>query len=97
MNKDNECKFTPEQESLYLLKDRTYNLSIDGNFYICLSCKNQINSKKRPKRNDREQLQYYDFPEDLLLEVKEKCSPAERLQNEMILPNEQRISASLTD
>ena len=79
------------------MKDKEYNMSIDGNFYICINCKNQIHSKKKPKRNDREFLQYYDFPKELFQEVKQKCSPVERLQNEMILPRESRVSTQLTD
>ena len=94
--KSNECKFTEEQEIEYLNKDRNYNMSVDGNFYVCHSCSRQINAKKKPKRNDREFLQYYDFPEELLKEMKEKCSPAEKLQNQRILPEELRVAVSLT-
>ena len=80
-----------------MLKDDEYNLSIDGNFYICFTCKNQIQSKKKPKRNDREFLQYYDFPEKLFQEVKRNCSPIEKLDNEIRLPSESPISSRLTD
>ena len=73
----NQSRFSPEQESEFLLKDNEYNLSIDGHFYICFTCKNQIQSKKKPKRNDRDFLQYYDFPEELFQEVKQYCSPVE--------------------
>ena len=54
----NESRFTQEEESQYLLRDKEYNLSLDGNFYVCISCKNQIESKRKPKRNDRE-ISYY--------------------------------------
>ena len=84
----NESKFTDEQIVEYLNIDENYNMSIDWNFYVCHSCSRQINTKKKPKRNDRDFLQYYDFPKELFKEVKEKCSPAEKLQNQSILPEE---------
>ena len=77
--------------------DMDYNLSIDGHFYVCHSCSRQIKTKKKPKRNDRDFLQYYDFPKELFEEVKEKCSPADKLQNLSILPEELRVSVSLID
>ena len=45
----NESRFTDEEEAQFLLRDNDYNLSLDGNFYICISCKNQIESKKSPR------------------------------------------------
>ena len=89
--------FSPEQEYEFLLKDDKYNLSIDGNFYICLTCKNQIKSKKKPKRNDREFLQYYDFPDELFQEVKQNCNTIDKLDNEMALHSESPISSHPTD
>ena len=70
----NQSRFSSEQESEFLLKDDEYNLSIDGCYYVCINCKNQILSKKKPKRNDREFLQYYDFPDELLQEVKKNVT-----------------------
>ena len=45
----NESRFTQEEEAQFLLRDKNYNISLDGNFYICISCKNQIESKKSPR------------------------------------------------
>ena len=42
----NESRFTQEEEAQFLLRDKNYNISLDGNFYVCISCKNQIESKK---------------------------------------------------
>lgn len=39
--------FTEDEETNYLLKDETHNLSLDGNFYVCMSCLNQIKQKKK--------------------------------------------------
>ena len=89
--------FTQEEESKYVIKDETFNKSIDGEYYVCRSCKDQIKSGKKPKRNDQELTQYYDFPNELLNEVKETCSPIERLQNETVLPEELRVSKQLTE
>merc|ERR1711951_156922 len=66
-------------------------------FYVCISCTNQIALKKKPKRNDRDVLQYYDFPEELLAEVRDKCSPSQMLHNNMVSNNNLSISKSLTD
>ena len=92
-----ESRFTEEEESAYLLKDENYNISLDGNFYVCLSCLNQIKQNKKPKRNDQELLEYYDFPEELLKEIKEKCDKEKQLENEMVLNENLRISKSLTN
>ena len=37
----NESRFTQEEESQFLLREKDYNLSLDGNFYVCVSCNNQ--------------------------------------------------------
>ena len=72
-------------------------MSLDGEFYVCLTCLNQIKKKKKPKRNDREILQYYDFPAEHFREIKEKCSSETRLQNEMVLNKNLRVSSELTE
>ena len=48
-----------------------------------MTCLNQIKKKKKPKRNDCDFLQYYDFPLDLFNEVKGKCVSEKKLQNEL--------------
>ena len=92
-----KSRFTEEEESLYLLKDPKYNLSLDGNFYVCISCLNQIKQKKRPKRNDQEMLEYYDFPQDLFQEIRDNCDKEKELENEMVLNKDLRISKTLTN
>ena len=62
-----------------------------------MSCLTQIKAKKKPKRNDQEVLEYYDFPQELFDEIKEKCNKEEMLENENVLNNELRISSSLTN
>ena len=58
---------------------------------------NQIKRKKQPKRNDNDLLEYYDFPENFLNNIGDKCSKEKQLENEMILSKDLRISLSLTD
>ena len=41
-----ENRFTEDEEESYLLKDDKYNISLDGNFHVCVSCFNQIKQKK---------------------------------------------------
>ena len=88
-------RFTEEEENQYLLKDPKLNISLDYQYYVCLTCLNQIKKKKKPKRNDRDFLQYYDFPEEFFNEVKEKCSHEKKLQNELFLNDGLHISESL--
>ena len=88
-------RFTDEEEKQYLVKDPNFNISLDGQYHVCLTCLNQIKKKKKPKRNDRDFLQYYDFPNNFFDEVKEKCSHEKKLQNEILLNDGLRISESL--
>ena len=74
-----ENRFTEDEEESYLLKDEKYNISLDGNFYVCISCFNQIKQKKRPKRNDQELLEYYDFPQELFKKIREQCDKEKEL------------------
>ena len=71
--RDNGSRFTKLQESLYLHKDVNITLSIDGKYYVCLSCQKQIKEGKRPKRSDIQALEFCDFPLDFIRNVKEKC------------------------
>ena len=67
-------RFTQEQEEQYLMKDPLYNISLDGEYYVCTTCLNQIKQGRKPKRNDRDLLHYYDFPKELFKEIERKSS-----------------------
>ena len=90
-------RFTEEEEKEYLIKDPNLNISLDGHYYVCKTCLNQIKNKKKPKRNDCDVLQYYDFPQHLFDEVKEKCNKERELQSEVLLNSNLRISKSSVD
>ena len=50
--------------------------SIDGNEYICTTCKLSIEKNKEPVRGQKEFLAFLDYPEDFKKEVEDVCQPA---------------------
>ena len=49
-------RFTDEEEKQYLLKDPNLNISLDGQYHVCLTCLNQIKKKKKPKSKSKLEL-----------------------------------------
>ena len=43
-------RFTEDEEVEYLIKDPQFNMSIDGEYHICLTCQN----KKKDRKNQKE-------------------------------------------
>ncbi len=64
-NRNGEELLSPAQKQYYLV-DANYNKSVDGNHYICTSCRKQIQNDRIPTRSDRDLIDYYTFPVDIL-------------------------------
>ena len=50
-------------------------LSIDGYYYICLACKLQVKSNKKPRRCQKEVFGFLGFPEALKVVLEAVCKP----------------------
>ena len=65
-------KLSLEQENTYLLKDESFNMSKDSEFYICNNCFMKIKSNTMPTKNEKDMFQWSNFPKSLLDQVEER-------------------------
>ena len=67
-------KLDAEDFSKYIVEHKLA-LSLDGNLYICLSCKGQMKQKKKPRRSQKELFGFLNFPESLKVILEALCKP----------------------
>jgi hypothetical protein len=64
-------KLSDELQQEYILLEETVNCSKDGIYYICNSCFGQIVKEKLPKKNEKDMMEWANFPESLFNEVED--------------------------
>ena len=68
-----------EQQNTYLLKDESFNMSKDNEFYICNNCFGRIKSNTMPTKDEKDMFQWSNFPKSLLDQVKQRSKLDESL------------------
>ena len=67
-------KLKKEEYRKYIIEHKL-SLSIDENYYICLSCKLQLKKNKEPRRSQKEVFGFLNFPDTLKVLLETICTP----------------------